>query len=101
MLLQSLVNEFVTKNEKLLEDETLISQNESTSKTSSILSSFRSAIKRSESIVSSNSTGLVQSKKSGHSLSLNDISSLTVSDQKKDVSKLCFVFFCCCCCCGC
>ncbi|XP_057303969.1 rap1 GTPase-activating protein 1-like isoform X3 [Hydractinia symbiolongicarpus] len=87
MLLQSLVNEFVTKNEKLLEDETLISQNESTSKTSSILSSFRSAIKRSESIVSSNSTGLVQSKKSGHSLSLNDISSLTVNDQKKDLKK--------------
>ena len=99
MLLERLVNEFINKTEKLLEDELLtsipnndISSINNGNKTGSILSSFRSALNRSgrtESVNSSttHSTELY-STTAPHSLSLNDLTCLA-TDNKKYVSFHC------------
>lgn len=116
MLLQSLVGEFINKTKKLLEEDscTTIQNNnnnndDSASKGSSILSSFRSALNRTNRSGSINSNGAhsVNSMNSevytphcetinGHSLSLNDLTSLSVEqknltslsvEQKKDPKR--------------
>jgi len=106
MLLQSLVGEFINKTKKLLEEDscTTIQNNnnnndDSASKGSSILSSFRSALNRTNRSGSINSNGAhsVNSMNSevytphcetinGHSLSLNDLTSLSV--EQKNLTSL-------------
>ena len=98
MLLERLVNEFINKTEKLLEDELLTSvpNNDSSSinsgKTGSILSSFRSALyrnSRTESVNSSTTHSTeIYSTTAPHSLSLNDLTCLA-TDNKKYVSFHC------------
>ena len=101
MLLERLVNEFINKTEKLLEDELLTSipNNDISSinngKTGSILSSFRSALNRNSRTESVNSSTThsteLYSTTAPHSLSLNDLTCLAI-DNKKYVSFHCMSY---------
>lgn len=96
MLLQGIVSDFISKNEKILEDEAF--QNGEPmeihhSKSGSILSTFRSALHRSHrnddtTSISSNSsngtTNLNSTKMIGHSLSLNDLNAFDPEEGRKD-----------------
>ena len=95
MLLQSLVSDFIGKNEKILDDESLIAPPPEMK--GGIFSSFRSALNNrtnrsgSTTLSSSHSTNEKENarKKLGHlSLSLNDLTSLTVDEMKKETKKL-------------
>lgn len=98
MLLQGLVSDFISKNEKILEDETFQNGEPNGinhSKTGSILSTFRSALNRSSrnehdttsisSTSSNGTTNLNSTKRIGHSLSLNDLNTVDgIEEERKD-----------------
>lgn len=98
LLLQGIVTDFISKNEKMLEDDNLSCVSETTdshcSKSNSFLSTFRSALHRSSrsehdtvsiSSTSTNiTTNLNTTKSSGQSLSLNDLNDLEEDEMAND-----------------
>ena len=94
-LLEQVVNELITKNERLVEDETLIELNDSPQKGNGFLSTFRSAWHRNGRSPSNASNNCIDTlkvtKNLGQSLSLNDLTLLETEDGKKDVG---FIKFC-------
>ena len=87
MLLQGIVSDFITKNEKMLDDDSLSNGSDSNDgnqliqKSGSILSTFRSALYRSsgrgnhDTMSLSSTSSLPAMLNGSHSLSLNDLNS--------------------------